>query len=152
MQGETRRPGTIYNRWDTRRSGWEFINTCKSLMGRIERDGERLVLVVPSERTKRSGHELKYKKFHINIYIKKTLPWIWSYPGTDCPGKLRHFQPWDFLKSSHSPEQPALVDPCEPVELGYISSGPLPAQYLCDYVLYREVVEGTDVLITISGT
>lgn len=42
----------------------------KSLMGRIKRYGERLVSVVPSERTKHSAHELKYKKFHFNMREK----------------------------------------------------------------------------------
>lgn len=39
-------------------------------MGRIKRYGERLVSVVPSERTKHSARELKYKKFHFNMREK----------------------------------------------------------------------------------
>lgn len=47
-----------------RRLRGDLINIYKHLMGkRIY----RLFIVVPSERTRRNGQKLKYKKFHLNI-------------------------------------------------------------------------------------
>lgn len=47
---------------------WEdLINECKYLMEGNKEDGARILSVVSCDRTRSSGHKLKFKKFYLNI-------------------------------------------------------------------------------------
>jgi len=46
---------------------WHLINAYRNLKGGCKEGRDRLFSVVPSNRTKSSGHKLKYRKFCMNI-------------------------------------------------------------------------------------
>jgi len=63
----------------------DLINVCEYLKGRCKEDGAFGVFsVVPSDRTRGSGHKLKHRRFHLNIkkhlFIehRHRLPREWS--------------------------------------------------------------------------
>jgi len=45
----------------------DLINTCQYLRGRYKEAGVRLFPVVPSDRTRGNGYDLKQPKFYLNI-------------------------------------------------------------------------------------
>jgi len=46
---------------------WDLRNAYKYLQGGRQEDGARLFSVVPSDRTRGSGHKLKPRKFQLNM-------------------------------------------------------------------------------------
>jgi len=50
-----------------RRLRGDLINACKYLKGGCQADGARLFSMVPSDRTRGSGHKMRHKKFHLNM-------------------------------------------------------------------------------------
>jgi len=51
---------------EKRRLRGDLINASKYLMSGCQQDGARLSTVVPSDRTRGTGHKLKHRKFHLN--------------------------------------------------------------------------------------
>ena len=60
-------------------------------------DKARLFSVVPSERTRGNGHNLKYRKIHLNIQKHIFIVTVVN-AGTDCPERLWRLHPWRYTK------------------------------------------------------
>lgn len=58
--------------------GVNNISVYKYFMRENDDEGSRLFLVVPSDRTRGNGHELKSTKFHLNRRRKPFTQWRWS--------------------------------------------------------------------------
>jgi len=63
-----------------RRLRGDLVSAYKYLMGGCQEDGARLFSMVPSDRTRGNGHQLKHKKFHLNMRknffsLRVTEPW-----------------------------------------------------------------------------
>ena len=82
----------------------DLINVQKYLMGGNEEDGASLFSVVPTDRTRGSGHKLKHTTFHLStrkhfvFCLLFLLLWGSSNTGTGCTARLWSFQPWRYSK------------------------------------------------------
>ena len=66
---------------EKRRLRGDLINASKYLQGGCQEDGARLCSVVPSNRTRGTGHKLKQRKLQLNtrknfFLLRVTEPWL----------------------------------------------------------------------------
>lgn len=63
-----------------------LTNACRYPKTWRQADGARVFLVVPSDRMRSNAHELKYKKFHLNM--RENFALSVAEPWNSCPVKL----------------------------------------------------------------
>lgn len=98
-------PQQRWRNWSTFavKRGWksqgELFNMYKYLQGRHKEKGDQWFSVVPCDRARDNGHELKYRRFLLDISQKK-IPqkrcflWEWLSMGMDFPRAFLSLDPW----------------------------------------------------------
>ena len=90
-----------------RRLRGDLLNAYKYLKGGCQKDGSRLFIVSPSDRTRGNRHKQKPKMFHLNMRKNFLLSGWWS-TGTGCLGRLWSFLLWRYSKPAWTRSRAAL--------------------------------------------
>lgn len=77
----------------------ELSNVLTHLKGGCKEDGARPLSVVPNDRTRCNGPNLKYGRFPLNIR-KHIFKWEWPRSGTVFPGVLCSYHPYGNPKAT----------------------------------------------------
>jgi len=95
---------------ERRRLAGDFVKEHKDLKGGCKEGGARLFLVVPSDRTRGSGHKLKHSGFLLNVR-KRFLPVRVTEHWHSHLESSWSLHPWRYSKAGPSPGQAALGGP-----------------------------------------